>query len=337
MEFRGNYAFLSNMYEYPVDFNGYIYKCAEAAFQAQKCPERSAEFVNLNGVEAKRLGKTVHLRDDWEQNKVEIMANIIVNKFYPAHLRFALFSTGDTPLVEDNTWGDKFWGRCNGVGENMLGRVLMYVRNFYMNNPTIISGGALGADSVWGAYATPCNITVEHMIAYGQKRPSGYGNPQRAYEQSIGLNHYLSAYEHQFAVEYMCKLNAPISGQPAQQFFATTTPVKAGLHARNFYQVALTDRVLAVTGITNGVVSGGTATAVNLGIIMGKDVYVLNTNDGEWYHWESGWKLADKPQLAVRTACIGSRSIVNYPKCRGYIGEDKEQYLRTKMQAVFVK
>ena len=70
---------------------------------------------------------------------------------------------------------------------------------------------------------------------------------------------------------------------------------------------------------------------------MGKDVYVLNTNDGEWYHWVGGWQLSDKPKLATRTACVGSRSIVNYPKCRGYIGEDKEQYLRTKMQAVFTK
>jgi hypothetical protein len=31
-------------------------------------------------------------------------------------------------LIEGNTWGDTFWGVCNGVGENNLGKTLMNVR-----------------------------------------------------------------------------------------------------------------------------------------------------------------------------------------------------------------
>lgn len=37
-------------------------------------------------------------------------------------------STGDVELVEGNWWGDRFWGVCDGVGENRLGRCLMEVR-----------------------------------------------------------------------------------------------------------------------------------------------------------------------------------------------------------------
>ena len=40
-----------------------------------------------------------------------------------------LLATEDAILIEGNTWGDKFWGVCNGVGENNLGKVLMYVRD----------------------------------------------------------------------------------------------------------------------------------------------------------------------------------------------------------------
>ena len=40
-----------------------------------------------------------------------------------------LLETGDVYLEETNTWGDVFWGVCNGKGENMLGQVLMLIRD----------------------------------------------------------------------------------------------------------------------------------------------------------------------------------------------------------------
>ena len=39
-----------------------------------------------------------------------------------------LVDTGDQPLIEGNTWGDRFWGVCGGTGMNHLGRLLMEVR-----------------------------------------------------------------------------------------------------------------------------------------------------------------------------------------------------------------
>lgn len=32
------------------------------------------------------------------------------------------------PIIEDNHWGDTFWGVCGGVGENHLGRLLEEIR-----------------------------------------------------------------------------------------------------------------------------------------------------------------------------------------------------------------
>jgi hypothetical protein len=39
-----------------------------------------------------------------------------------------LLDTSDKVLIEENNWNDTFWGVCNGVGENNLGRLLMQVR-----------------------------------------------------------------------------------------------------------------------------------------------------------------------------------------------------------------
>ena len=45
-------------------------------------------------------------------------------------LKAKLVATGNQELVEGNTWYDTFWGKCGGVGENWLGRLLMAYRLF---------------------------------------------------------------------------------------------------------------------------------------------------------------------------------------------------------------
>ena len=40
-----------------------------------------------------------------------------------------LLATGEEYLVEGNTWGDKYWGVCGGIGLNHLGKLLMQVRD----------------------------------------------------------------------------------------------------------------------------------------------------------------------------------------------------------------
>ena len=127
--FRGEHFFLSNFYEVPIEYNGITYRCAEAAFQAQKDLKRSEEFSNLSGKAAKALGYKVNLRKDWESVKDSIMRKIIIEKFKqnPDILK-QLRATGTEDLIEGNSWGDRYWGVCNGVGKNKLGNILMDVR-----------------------------------------------------------------------------------------------------------------------------------------------------------------------------------------------------------------
>lgn len=129
-EFRGKYFFLSNFYSAPATYLGQSFRNNEAAFQSAKCPERSEEFLNLNPSDAKRLGRHVHLRDDWEDVKDDVMYDICKAKFMQnPNLARLLIETGDATLIEGNTWGDRVWGVCDGVGENRLGRILMRIRS----------------------------------------------------------------------------------------------------------------------------------------------------------------------------------------------------------------
>lgn len=131
-EFRGYYDFLSNFYAYPFIYNGRRYFNAEAAYQAQKLPTDKGreQFMAISAPAAKKLGKTVELREDWEAIKVEVMRAVVSAKFEQnADLAKLLIATGDAHLEEGNHWGDRFWGTVNGIGQNMLGKILMEVRS----------------------------------------------------------------------------------------------------------------------------------------------------------------------------------------------------------------
>lgn len=128
-EFRGKFYFLSNFYSSPVYYCGRTFRNAEAAFHSQKDPARAGEFTRLNPSEAKRLGRRVRLRCDWEEVKDGIMFEVVMAKFGGSQaLADALLATGDEKLVEGNTWGDRYWGVCDGKGLNKLGGILERVR-----------------------------------------------------------------------------------------------------------------------------------------------------------------------------------------------------------------
>ena len=132
--FTGKYAFLSNFYPAPVTYMGQTYANNEAAFQAQKtcCAKEQQQFSIFrlhNPTEAKKRGKNLTLRPDWDKVMISLMYEICMCKFMQnPKLRDALLATGNSLLIEGNTWGDYFWGKVNGHGENQLGLILMDVR-----------------------------------------------------------------------------------------------------------------------------------------------------------------------------------------------------------------
>lgn len=135
--FDGKNRYLSNFYEAPIEYNGLTYRNNEAAFQAQKVLDEKEreQFTELPPNLAKRLGRKVKLRKDWDDVKVDIMKDICRTKFetHPS-LMDRLLTTGDRKLIEGNDWNDTFWGVDdeNG-GENHLGIILMELREEFKN------------------------------------------------------------------------------------------------------------------------------------------------------------------------------------------------------------
>lgn len=129
--FKGEYEFLSNFYPATVSYEGDMYPSVEHAFQAAKTldPQMRLKIRLSNAAGAKKLGRQLDLRSDWETIKLDVMRELLKAKFSDPELRAKLKATGRESLVEGNWWGDTFWGVCRGQGENHLGVLLMEIRD----------------------------------------------------------------------------------------------------------------------------------------------------------------------------------------------------------------
>ena len=139
--FRGDYDFLSNFYETPIEYDGFTFRNTEGAFQAGKCYFRKdvEKLQHMDGATAKayarKMGKITE--EEWFYNNVNIMFQVNWIKYSNPELRAKLLATGNHHLIEGNRHRDDFWGCCkepleNTNGRNYLGKVLMMVR-FYIN------------------------------------------------------------------------------------------------------------------------------------------------------------------------------------------------------------
>lgn len=140
-KFEGQYEFLSNFYPCKINYAGFEFQSSEALFMAHKSGN-SKDFEVFSKIEkankAKEQGRKVVLRDDWDDIKIDIMTNVVRLKFTQnIDLRTKLLATGDAHLVEGNWWKDTFWGMCNGVGTNHLGKILMKVRDEFNEKPRV--------------------------------------------------------------------------------------------------------------------------------------------------------------------------------------------------------
>lgn len=129
--FTGKYAFLSNFHPCEIRWGKVIYPSVEHAFQASKSTSPNMRLAISEAStpgRAKRLGRQVELRRDWENVKVPVMRSLLIKKFAIPDLAEQLLATGDRELIEGNTWNDIYWGVCEGRGLNMLGKLLMEVR-----------------------------------------------------------------------------------------------------------------------------------------------------------------------------------------------------------------
>lgn len=131
---KGENGCFSNFAAYPFALGGKVWPTAEHYFQAQKFAgtehEEAIRQVRSPMVAA-RMGRSRQrpLRADWERVKDKVMLAGLRAKFAQhANIRAVLVGTGDALLVE-RTRKDRYWGDGgDGSGRNMLGKLLMQVR-----------------------------------------------------------------------------------------------------------------------------------------------------------------------------------------------------------------
>lgn len=128
------YGWCSNFAPYPNAVDGKEWPTSEHYFQSQKFEDESLrERIRSadSPAEAAKIGRnrSLPLRDDWEQIKMEVMRTALRAKFTQHRsLRDALIQTGEAEIVE-HTNNDSYWGDGgDGSGANMLGKLLMEIR-----------------------------------------------------------------------------------------------------------------------------------------------------------------------------------------------------------------
>jgi ribA/ribD-fused uncharacterized protein len=154
------YGALSNFYPSPIIIDDITYPTVEHYFQCmkftdewyrQKILEQSTpgkvKFLSsqrkggrwkwendLVPIVKKGLQKGVKMRDDWDEIKIDIMADAVFEKFYQnENLLGILLITEDAELREASP-RDYYWGiGKDSSGKNMLGKILMCVRYVFNN------------------------------------------------------------------------------------------------------------------------------------------------------------------------------------------------------------
>jgi ribA/ribD-fused uncharacterized protein len=138
--FEDEFGFLSNFYPSSFVYAGVEWKTVEHAYQADKTKtslDRETIRAAPTPGRARRIGKRIELRDHWDEEKVPLMMSLVFEKFTQnLELRELLLMTEGIELVEENWWHDNFWGvctcpSCSGHGENMLGTILMKLREAF--------------------------------------------------------------------------------------------------------------------------------------------------------------------------------------------------------------
>lgn len=131
------YFFLNNKYSCNVFILDRRFGNAEAAYQAHKTMEVQIVniFTTLDAYSAQSIGREVHAYDGWENDKIRAMLLVVFEKFRqnPDILQ-KLLDTENQKLVAVSITKESFWGTLNGEGKNILGKILMYIREYFKNH-----------------------------------------------------------------------------------------------------------------------------------------------------------------------------------------------------------
>ena len=128
----------------PLEAFGMTFRTPEHYYQAMKAAV-AIDAVKIAEAEtpfkAKRMGRRVIIRPDWEIVKIEVMRVAQRHRFSDKGWRDKLLNIGGD-IVEWNNWHDNYWGdcvceKCKKVnGRNELGKILMGIKSELISKDT---------------------------------------------------------------------------------------------------------------------------------------------------------------------------------------------------------
>lgn len=132
------YGVFSNLYRREIAFESQVFPTAEHAYQAGKARKEAVRNWLMAAPSPSLLAMAAHglyywdVAPGWSTKKFGRMRAVLVAKFTQQDdLREILLATGTARLIEATTLDNpvnRLWGEVNGVGQNMLGKLLMEVR-----------------------------------------------------------------------------------------------------------------------------------------------------------------------------------------------------------------
>lgn len=133
------YGPFSNLYRRAIEFEGKTFPTSEHAYQAGKARKPEVQEWLMNAPSPALLAMAAHglyywdITPGWSSIKFDRMRGVLRAKFTQNEdLQDLLLSTGNATLIETATTDNavnRLWGEVNGVGQNMLGVMLMELRD----------------------------------------------------------------------------------------------------------------------------------------------------------------------------------------------------------------
>ena len=207
-----------------------------------------------------------------------------------------------------------------------------------LNKHVLYTGGAYGADQIFGQLAHKYGVGTQFHI-----RPQGNTKIHKdlvklGYQPKVADPNVLAkAYD---KIKELLGLNLKHG-------------IAGDLKARNYYQVSISESVLAVAYLTGDFksVSGGTRIAVDLSIALNLPTYVLDVTTENWFIYDYSQNkfisYMGTPPLTRKFTGVGTRDLENYQvkdKNTGlwvsrpqFVGHDKATRLVHKMEQVFIQ
>lgn len=137
------YGAFSNLYRRTIEFEGEEFATSEHAYQAGKARKPEVRDWVLSAPSPALVAMAAHglyywdIAPGWSRMKFDRMRGVLRAKFTQHDdLKELLLATGDARLVESATVDNevnRLWGEVNGEGRNMLGTLLMELREELRN------------------------------------------------------------------------------------------------------------------------------------------------------------------------------------------------------------